>query len=108
MGVRRAQHVSVQLAMQVVVTLEAAGAVQQTPVLETPHRLSDPELAHDVDPLSVVSGNCPLARSHHSATPARVQVQLSPDAPSIVNGTGGWNPFLSSGARANFAAISED
>ncbi len=47
MGVRRAQHVSVCLAQQIVVTLEAAVAAQQAPVLETPHRLSDAEFAHD-------------------------------------------------------------
>src|SRR5215469_14853871 len=47
MGVRRTQHVSVQLAMQVVVALETAVTAEQTLVFETPHRLPDPELPHD-------------------------------------------------------------
>src|SRR5712671_6027892 len=46
MGVRRAQHVSVYLAVQAVVALETAVATQETLVLETPHRLPDSELAH--------------------------------------------------------------
>ena len=46
MGVRRAQHESVCLAEQVVVVLETAVAAQKALVLETPHRLPDPELAH--------------------------------------------------------------
>src|SRR6516162_10973361 len=50
MGVRRAQHVSVSLAVQVVVALETAVAAQETLVLETPHRLSDSELAHYLTP----------------------------------------------------------
>ena len=46
MGVRRAQHIGVELAEEVVVVLETAVAAQQALVLETPHRLPDPELAH--------------------------------------------------------------
>ena len=46
MGVRRAQHISVCLAEQVVVVLETAVAAQKALVLETPHRLPDSELAH--------------------------------------------------------------
>src|SRR4029077_2877844 len=46
MGVRRAQHVSACLAVQVVVALEPAVAAQERRVLETPHRSPDSELAH--------------------------------------------------------------
>ena len=46
MGVRRPQHVSVCLTVQIVVVLETAVATQQPLVLKTPHRLSDSELAH--------------------------------------------------------------
>ncbi len=46
MGMRRAQHIGMKLAEQVFVVLETAIAAQQALVLETPHRLPDPELAH--------------------------------------------------------------
>ena len=59
MGVRRSQHVSVSLAVKVVVALEAAVASQEALVLEAPHRLPDPELAHYFDPLSVVARENP-------------------------------------------------
>jgi hypothetical protein len=75
MGMRvwRTQHVSVCLAMQIIVALKAAAAGQETLVLETPHRLSDSELAHYLtrspwwqkDPCSASPYNC--------ATPARAQ-----------------------------------
>ena len=50
MGVRRAQHVSVCLAVQVVIALETAVAAQETLVLETPHRLPDSEFTHYLTP----------------------------------------------------------
>ena len=50
MRVRRAQHIAVGLAGQVDVVLKAAVAGQQPLVLEAPHRLPDPELAHDPIP----------------------------------------------------------
>ena len=46
MGMRRAQHIGVGLAEQVVVVLETAVAAQEALVLEAPHRLPDSELAH--------------------------------------------------------------
>jgi hypothetical protein len=46
MGVRGSQHVSICLAVQIVVALETAVAAQETLVLETPHRLPDSELTH--------------------------------------------------------------
>jgi alpha-D-ribose 1-methylphosphonate 5-phosphate C-P lyase len=44
--VRRTQHVSVRLAVQVVAVLETAVAAQEALILETPHRLPDAKLAH--------------------------------------------------------------
>jgi len=55
MGVRRAQHIGVGLAQQIVVTLEPAVTTQQALVFKAPHRLSDSELAH-YDPRSVMAG----------------------------------------------------
>ena len=45
-GMRRAQHIRMHLAEQIVVVLKAAIAAQQPLVLEAPHRLPDSELAH--------------------------------------------------------------
>src|SRR5215469_6188926 len=58
MGVRRAQHVSVCLAVHVVVALEAAVAAQETLVLETSHRLSDSELTHRSTHSRVAEDSC--------------------------------------------------
>ena len=58
MGVRRAQHVSVCLAVQVVVALEAAVAAQEALVLETPHRLADSELTHRSTRSPVAENSC--------------------------------------------------
>src|SRR5439155_10407357 len=46
MGVRRAQHIAVSLSGQVYVVLKAAVAAEEALILEAPHRLPDPELAH--------------------------------------------------------------
>jgi len=46
MCMRRPQHVSVCLTVQVVVALETAVATQQPLVLKTPHRLPDSKLTH--------------------------------------------------------------
>ena len=46
-GMRRAQHISVRLSDQAEIMLKPPEAGQEPLVLETPHRLPDPELAHD-------------------------------------------------------------
>src|SRR5262249_13386992 len=48
MGVRRAQHASMRLSVEVIVALKTAVAAQKTLVLETPHRLPNTEFAHYV------------------------------------------------------------
>ena len=47
MGMRRAQHIAVRLSGQADIVLKPPEAGQQALVLEAPHRLPDPELAHD-------------------------------------------------------------
>src|SRR5215469_6253570 len=70
MGVRRAQHVGVCLAVHV--ALEAAIAAQETFVLETPHRLSDSELTHRLTRLSWQKTRVPISL-YSCASTARAQ-----------------------------------
>src|SRR5258708_3813010 len=46
MGMRRAQHIGIGLAEQIVVVLETTVAAQEALVLEAPHWLADAEFTH--------------------------------------------------------------
>ena len=78
MGVWRAQHVSVYLAVQVVVALEPAVAAQEALVLETPHRLPDSELAHYSTRSPWWQGNRAPVSSYNCATPGASPADTHP------------------------------
>src|SRR5205085_5946812 len=77
MRMRRAQHETISLAGQGDVVLKAAIAAQQALILETPHRLSDSELAHrSISP--------PSRRPGESRDPPRCEMLKAPHRPTMM------------------------
>jgi hypothetical protein len=87
MGMRRAQHHAVRLALQVDVVLKAALAAQEAPVLKAPHRLPDPELAHRLPHCHPGVRRDPLPRR---APTRRIARSIMPDW--ITGATGNVDP----------------
>jgi hypothetical protein len=100
MCVRRAQHVRVCLAMQVVVALEATVAAQEALVLETPHWLADSELAHRSTRSPVAENSCSHQFLQLRVDGAGAILVLLSGAARHHLGTHSRNPRSSCGSRS--------